>query len=196
MAACSWMVQAIRRADQRSRAALPRHRGNRQGVLSQTRLHQVAAPRHDADAAARDTFAALTLSSPKFQTLFHRPMLANQMTPEDFVRAVRISCIDDVVKDCVGSYVAPPGRKPHSTLLRLSAWFNALSSADQAMVSEAMRDSAEAAVFGVFCIIDGVRAVDSGSGKFEFRLTAQQSGQESLLSPSNTYLHDLLRSDA
>lgn len=118
------------------------------------------------------------------------------MTPEEFVHHVRVDCIDGAVKDCVNSFNAPPGRKPRAEVLRLSAWFNALSNAEKTLVAEAMREAADAAVFGVFCVIDGVRTIESTPEQSEFRLTANLSGQESVLAPSDTFLHDLLRSES
>jgi hypothetical protein len=58
-----------------------------------------------------------------------------------------------------------------------------------------MREAADACVFGVFCIIDGVRFIEPDGEKSEFTLIATRGGIISQLSPSETYLHDLYRAE-
>lgn len=117
------------------------------------------------------------------------------MTPEFFVDALREQCIDAAVDDCVANFLQPPGRKPGEALLRLSHWFRGLSAADREMVSKAMQESAHAAVFGVLCVVDGVRVIESDAEKSEFELTATRGGVRSVVSPSSTHLHDRLNSE-
>ncbi len=116
------------------------------------------------------------------------------MAPEFFVDSLREQCIDSAVQECVTNFLSPPGRKPDEALLRLSQWFSALSASDREMVCQAMQRSAYAAVFGVLCVIDGVRVIESETEKSEFELTAIRGGARTPLSPSDTFLHDLLRS--
>jgi hypothetical protein len=117
------------------------------------------------------------------------------MTPAFFVDALKQSCRDDAVEDCVAAFESPPGRRPREQLVTISRWFNGLSSADRQMVAAAMREASDATLFGVLCIIDGVRVIESETEKSEFKLTAIRGGTESQLSPSDTYLHDLLRTE-
>ena len=50
------------------------------------------------------------------------------------------------------------------------------------------------AVFGLLCIIDGVRVIEDGPEKSEFRLVRVASdGKETVLNPEDgDYLHDIL----
>jgi hypothetical protein len=61
-----------------------------------------------------------------------------------------------------GSLRNPPGRRPRQRLLRLSRWFHQLSTEDQVMLAEILKDLAEGAIFGFFCVLDGVRVIDKG----------------------------------
>jgi len=117
------------------------------------------------------------------------------MTPSDFVDALKRRCRDGAVEDCVQKFAAPPGRRPREELVRLSKWFNSLSVSDRDFVVRAMREAADATLFGVLCVIDGVRPIEPLGDKSDFTLSANRAGTESKLSPSETFLHDLLRSE-
>jgi hypothetical protein len=115
------------------------------------------------------------------------------MTPDDFVRALETSCSDGAVDDCVSSFIKPSGRKPRQSLAQLSQWFTSLSASEREFVVRAMGEAADATLFGVLCVIDGVRSVEPIGEKSEFKLTATRDGVESIISPNDTFLHDILR---
>lgn len=117
------------------------------------------------------------------------------MEPGYFVQALKEYCRDAAVQDCVESFHSPPGRKPREDLVRLSKWFNALPASDREFVVRAMREASDATLFGVLCVIDGVRPIEPQGEKSEFRLSAVRDGTESPISPNETYLHDLLRAE-
>ena len=54
----------------------------------------------------------------------------------------------------------PAGRQPHQVLATIWDWYTGLPGRDKALVRQAMRLSAYSALFGVFAMIDGARAVD------------------------------------
>jgi hypothetical protein len=117
------------------------------------------------------------------------------MNPSEFVAALKTECADAAVSGCVSKYQSPPGRRPTRTLLDLSNWYRGLDPVDQANVVNAMRDAADATLFGVLCVIDGVRAVEDDPEKSEFRLTATRNGSTVIISPGPEDLHDLLRAE-
>jgi hypothetical protein len=119
-----------------------------------------------------------------------------KMTPEFFVESLEKHCRDSAVKDCIANFMEPPGRKPAELLVRLSNWFRALPPNDQEMVALAMKESADATLFGVLCVIDGGRVIEDGPEKSEFELAALRQGSRSVISPSTSYLHDLLIDEA
>jgi hypothetical protein len=118
------------------------------------------------------------------------------MKPEQFVQRLKSECRDSAVSGCVASFEKPPGRRPDQALLRLSQWFVALPSSDRELVVRAMREAADATLFGVLCVIDGVRTIESGTEKSRFTLSAERGGSVSVISPTDDFLHDIYRSEA
>lgn len=118
------------------------------------------------------------------------------MTPEFFVESLEKHCRDGAVEDCIANLMKPPGRKPAESLVQLSSWFRALPPNDQEMVALAMKQSADATLFGVLCVIDGVRVIENGPEKSVFELSASRQGIRSVISPNTSNLHDLLADEA
>jgi hypothetical protein len=116
------------------------------------------------------------------------------MKPDDFVDVLKSQCRDAAVAGCLSLFEHPPGRKPNAELLRVSQWFHTLKPADREVLKLALMDVADSTLFGVLCVIDGVRSVEDTNEKSEFTLTATRKGEHSQISPSGTFLHDLLRS--
>jgi hypothetical protein len=117
------------------------------------------------------------------------------MKPELFVDALKHDCRDAAARDCLASFEKPPGQRPRQELMHLSQWFTALSESDRALVTRAMREAADATLFGVLCVNEGVRPIESEGEKSEFSLLATRAGIQSQISPTETYLHDLLRAE-
>lgn len=116
------------------------------------------------------------------------------MTPSSFVTALEVHCRDQAVADCMETLVKPPGRRPAAELLALSRWFIGLPEEDKENVRRAVRLAASDTLFGVLCVLDGVRVIEDGE-KSEFYLKAVRGGLEERLLPSEEDLHDLYRSE-
>lgn len=116
------------------------------------------------------------------------------MRPIDFVEALRTECRDAAVSGCVSQFERPSGKKPSPELGRLSDWYNNLSEDDKELVVAAMKRAADATLFGVLCVIDGVRTIEGQGDKSEFRLTATRASSTCLIAPSDELLHDIYRS--
>ena len=117
------------------------------------------------------------------------------MTPQEFVTALKSECRNAAVSGCLQTFQTPPGRKVDPALVKLSEWYKSLSATGQENVAAAMQQAADAMLFGVLCVIDGVRVVESHSEKSEFHLTAIRQGTESVLAPGSEFLHDILRAE-
>lgn len=117
------------------------------------------------------------------------------MDSEEFVRALKQNCCDVAVDDCTSILQNPPGRKPDQALVALSEWFKKLSASDRALVIESMRMAADATLFGVLCVIDGVRPCESSPEKSQFTIYANKSGEQTKVAPASHFLHDILRSE-
>ena len=90
---------------------------------------------------------------------------------------------------------SPPGRRPAPELIAISQWFNALPPSDQEMVIHAMHEAADSTLFGVLCVLDGVRAIESSAEKSQFQLTATKQGVTAVLCPGEEFLHDIYKAE-
>lgn len=117
------------------------------------------------------------------------------MSPEYFVRALKSQCSDAAVEDCLSNFRDPPGRAPRADLVRIAKWVQSLSEADRSCFRLALQEVADATLFGVLCVVDGVRTIENSEEKSDFILTARRGGAISQVSPNDTYLHDLFRSE-
>jgi hypothetical protein len=113
------------------------------------------------------------------------------MEAEYFVKALQTECRDSAVKGCVEIFTSPPGRKPDQSLVEISKWFNALPESDREMVTRAMFEAADSTLFGILCVLDGVRSIEPAGIKTNFQLTAQKDKETSILCPGPAFLHDL-----
>ena len=118
------------------------------------------------------------------------------MTPERFVEVLESECRDAAVAECITSFENPPGRRPDQALVELSQWFRSLQPSDREYVIRAMKHAADATLFGVLCVVDGVRAVESHTDKSTFILSAERGGLTTVISPTSDFLHDIYRSVA
>lgn len=114
------------------------------------------------------------------------------MTREEFVRSVKHQAKDAAVATTIGRLSHPPGRRPSSQDLQLSAWYNALSDSDREQLHSIVSEAAESAVFGVLAILDGVRPIEGPGVKGELELVYRK-GEERLLitDPNQEMLHDI-----
>lgn len=114
------------------------------------------------------------------------------MTREEFVRASKAQTSDAALFGTVAVLHRPPGRKPDRRDVALSEWYGKLSTEDQEHVFAAMKEAAELAVFSLFCILDGVSAIEDSKEKGILQLT-YRNGPEFIILNSTTgdQLHDL-----
>lgn len=114
------------------------------------------------------------------------------MTSEEFVAAIRLVVRDASVQDTVKNVSNPPGRRPLAKYVELNQWFLALQPSDREMLRRMMEEVADAAVFGLFCVLDGARAVEPMGQKGDFELRFIKDGKEVILSgPRGDVLHEL-----
>jgi hypothetical protein len=112
------------------------------------------------------------------------------MDPEQFAARVKEVVFDSAVNSVMQALERPAGRRPPTALQRASAWFNELDADDRAYVRFAVRDAAHAAVFGMLCVLDGVRSFDDAKGSLELHYVAPD-GSTIKLNPHDDDLHDI-----
>ncbi|MBF0688594.1 MAG: hypothetical protein IR158_12625 [Cellulomonas sp.] len=113
------------------------------------------------------------------------------MNPDEFVSALVTTVFDAAVRDVVeGLEARPPGRRPHARSVAMHEWFVRLPERDQRFVVEAVRDASHSALFGMLCVLDGVRQIDDPP-HVELVLTAtDEQGSQTLNDGED--LHDIL----
>lgn len=118
------------------------------------------------------------------------------MNSAEFVEAVKRYVRDVAVQDVITGYLEPPGRSPSRNLVELSNWYNSLDENERGMVNRIIKESVDAGLFGFFCVLDGVRAVEEPEDRGDLRLTYINNEREILLNNSNEeYLHDLFNEE-
>lgn len=117
------------------------------------------------------------------------------MDASEFVQAIRQQVEQPAVDGCLENYRDPPGRRPSESLVQMSDWYESLADEDKSMLERAMRDSADAAIFGFFCVLDGVRGVEDGKEQAELELWHVKQGVRTRINdPKQNMLHDELNS--
>ncbi len=111
------------------------------------------------------------------------------MNTESFVESVRVEVQTPAAAGCLEQYAVPAGREPSERLKRISAWYRSLSPTDRSFVAEVTHDAADAAVFGLLCVLDGVRVLEPNT-KLEL-WAVQGTTRTQLNGPANDLMHDL-----
>lgn len=107
------------------------------------------------------------------------------MPPREFIDVVYTAVYRTAIDGVVRLLAQPPGRRPRSDIVELSAWYNGLSDHERDRVQEVVRLSVDQAVFGMLATLDGSRSL---GGDAEMSL---QSGGVDL--KADHELHDLFR---
>lgn len=115
------------------------------------------------------------------------------MNRESFVTAVRLAVQEAAVTGTISVLTRPPGRKPDENLVALSAWFNQLSVDDRQNVERVVDMTARATLFGLLCVLDGARAIESDPVKGTLDLRYRRGEADiSLSDDDGEMLHELL----
>jgi hypothetical protein len=113
-----------------------------------------------------------------------------RMNATQFVSALVEHVHEPSIADVVASLESPPGRRPRPRDIDLSKWYSGLSEHDQSRLAQVIGYSVHATLFGVLCVLDGVRRVHDS--EVQFRLVSEESGQVTLINePNSEALHDI-----
>ena len=117
------------------------------------------------------------------------------MTPEEFVDVIRLMVRDASISDTISVLSDPLGRKVSSMRRARSDWYKALPSAERRLLIGAIEEAVDSAVFGLFAVLDGVRAAENGPNKGRFELRHIGATVSLLTTPTGPMLHDLYNTD-
>ena len=115
------------------------------------------------------------------------------MDKESFVNAIQLAVEDGAVTATIQRLSNPPGRKPDEHLLVLSKWFNQLPPSDRQHVEQVIEMTAHGTLFGLLCVLDGVRAIEDGPEKGTLELLYRKGKTKLTLNgDEGEMLHDLI----
>jgi hypothetical protein len=116
---------------------------------------------------------------------------------EGFVELVVDHVRDPAVLDAVENFTNPPGRSPSPELIEMSQWFRGLAEHDRRQVIRAMAEAVDNGLFGVMCLLDGVRSVNPRPGilqRLEVHAVLEDGRRRQLnVEGDGEELHDLYR---
>jgi hypothetical protein len=112
-----------------------------------------------------------------------------RVTPEEFVAALKTQVFDSTIDGIERALSSgPPGRRPSERSQAMHDWYVQLSPQDQDMVVEVARNAAHSALFGMLCVLDGVRVIGNPPHD-RLELT---DGTGAVLNREGSDLHDML----
>ncbi|MBK5517995.1 hypothetical protein [Pseudomonas sp. TH10] len=114
------------------------------------------------------------------------------MDAQKFVDVIKRVVSDAAIMDTVSVLTSPPGRKPSKPLLEMSEFYNKQNLGDKACIDMIIKKSVEEAVFGFFCVLDGVRAIEDSGDRGVLSLCYE--GGTTIKLNSNGDLHDIYNS--
>lgn len=118
------------------------------------------------------------------------------MTKEEFVKSIDIAVGQATVSDIKSVLETPIGRQPDKKSIDLSNWYNNLSSADKDNLHQVIEKTADMCLFGMFCVLDGVRAIEDSVPKGELVLEFKKDNKSFRLNEEKgMYLHDIYKSE-
>ncbi|MBL4979887.1 hypothetical protein [Pseudomonas fluorescens] len=87
------------------------------------------------------------------------------MNTNDFIEAIKIVVRDAAIEDSISLLESPPGRTPDKTTLDLSAFYNRQANDGKEMIDKIIESAVDEAIFGLLCVLDGVRAIENEDDK-------------------------------
>jgi hypothetical protein len=113
------------------------------------------------------------------------------MNAEQFMLVIKQVVRDAAIQDAISLLERPPGRRPPQAELARAEWYKSLSPLDRKNLTAVVADAVDAALFGLFAVIDGVRTVENGEIKGTFELHYVKGSRITLNGPDEEMLHDL-----
>ncbi len=115
------------------------------------------------------------------------------MTSEIFVNVLKQVVRDQSVKNTIATLEDPPGKTPNPEILAISNFYKNLSVQDRQSVHRILELVADDTLFGMLCVLDGVRAIEGPGEKGNLELFFEKDSIRTLLNnPDLEYLHDLI----
>jgi hypothetical protein len=116
------------------------------------------------------------------------------MNSNEFVEVIDLVVVKSAINVVKKNITAPAGRSPQQKHITMSTFYNNLNEDQKIMIDMIIKESVQATVFGFFCVLDGVTAIE-GADKGELKLYYERNGESNLINDPNVDLHDLMNRD-
>ena len=113
------------------------------------------------------------------------------MTGEDFVKAIESAVRDAAIEGTIEILKNPPGRRPRPEVLAQSEWYRSLPQQQRELMAGVIRQAVDGAVFGFFCVLDGVRVIEDDPIKGDFELRYIKGSAKAISGPDLPMLHEM-----
>ena len=113
------------------------------------------------------------------------------MDSSEFIQAVKLYVRDAAIEDTITNLKRPSGRRVLPQERERSDWYNQLSAADVGHVNSVIISAVHGALFGLFVVLDGDRAIEDSETKGRFELSYVGKQRVVLNDQKNIGLHDL-----
>lgn len=112
---------------------------------------------------------------------------------KSFVAILKEVVMHSSVRDTIKNLENPPGRNPPIDWLILCEFYRSLDERQKILFSKILSEVSETTLFGVLCVLDGVRAVEDDPDKGYFELLYRKGDKAILLNdPEEDFLHDFI----
>jgi hypothetical protein len=114
------------------------------------------------------------------------------MDKNGFIKAIKTAVRDGSISGVVEDLLNPPIRNPNHKLVNLSKWYISLDQDSKDRIKQIVEMSVDDAIFGIMCVLDGVRSIEDYGQKGDLKLEYQKGEKIVLLNdPNEESLHDL-----
>ena len=114
------------------------------------------------------------------------------MNSQDFIGALHRAVYQGVGAGILRLAEHPVGRGNRAEKQARAAWMAGLDAESRAMVAKLVDEGVHAGIFGVLCVLDGVRAIEDPEDRGDLSLTyTDADGQTVLNSDDGEMLHDI-----
>jgi hypothetical protein len=107
------------------------------------------------------------------------------MDSSEFIQSIKLYVRDAAVEDTILNLKRPPGRRVLPQERERADWYNKLSAADVSHVDSVIISAVHGALFGLFAVLDGDRAIEDGDAKGRFELSYVGKQRIVLNDPNN-----------
>jgi len=117
------------------------------------------------------------------------------MTRDQFVANLKTATLDTAAESEMRSILNPPGRKPDRRNDDIAAWFRSLTAEQQQLAIRFAQLTGDSVLFGVLCVLDGVRSIRRSESVGELQVAWHEDGEATILNGDDgEMLHDIFGS--